>query len=81
MENERLRFLLYNQPRLKGAPRDQLLQAIAANEQRDEGTPIVLPSSFTGGPRWYHQQFLDTMARVRVLGKPSLFITFTANPD
>lgn len=44
------------------------------------GKRCVLPSSFVGGPRFMAKLYQDSMAIVRQLGKPTLFITFTANP-
>jgi hypothetical protein len=44
------------------------------------GTPVVLPSSFPNGPRYYHNLYLDAVALPRKFGKPDLFITMTANP-
>jgi len=44
------------------------------------GRRIVLPSSYVGGDRFMQQLYQDSMALVRYFGKPSLFITFTANP-
>ena len=45
------------------------------------GTRIILPPSFTGGPRYMHARFQDAMAIVRNLGKPDFFITITCNPQ
>ena len=47
---------------------------------QEAGRRVVLPSSFTGGPRYMHQLYQDSMAIVRKKGKPDLFITFTCNP-
>lgn len=44
------------------------------------GKRVVLPSSFTGGDRFMQQSFQDSMTIVRHFGKPSMFVTFTANP-
>jgi len=44
------------------------------------GRRSVLPSSYHGGDRFMQQLYQDSMALVRHFGKPSLFITFTANP-
>jgi len=44
------------------------------------GPRVVLPSSYVGGDRFMQLLFQDSMALVRHFGKPSLFITFTANP-
>ena len=52
--------------------------AFVANEV---GQRIILPSSFLGGDRAMQQLFQDSMAIVRHFGKPSLFLTFTANPN
>ena len=41
------------------------------------GRNVILPSSHTGSDRWYHKQYRNAMALVRVLGKPSLFLTCT----
>ncbi|OBZ80576.1 hypothetical protein A0J61_11375, partial [Choanephora cucurbitarum] len=44
------------------------------------GKRFILPSSYTGGARSMAMQYQDSMAIVPYFGKPSLFITFTANP-
>ncbi len=44
------------------------------------GKPCILPSSFTGGPRYMVQNYQDAMAICRWLGHPDLFITMTCNP-
>ena len=41
---------------------------------------IVLPSSFLGGDRFIRQYYQDLIAIVYKYGRPSIFITFTANP-
>ena len=33
-----------------------------------------------GSPRWYVEQTQDALAIVRALGKPTVFLTLTANP-
>ena len=57
---------------------DQLQYADAA----DIGVPVrtVLPSSYVGGPRYYHRLFQNAMALPRRFGRPDLFITMTCNP-
>lgn len=44
------------------------------------GRRIMLPSSFTGGPRYMKQMLQDGISIIRQRGTPSLFITFTCNP-
>jgi DNA replication protein DnaC len=57
---------------------DQLQHADAA----DIGVPVrtILPSSYVGGPRYYHRLFQNAMALPRRFGRPDLFITMTCNP-
>ena len=43
------------------------------------GRKTVLPSSFTGGKRYYLQYYQHGMAICRVYGGPDIFITFTCN--
>ncbi|KAK4400697.1 hypothetical protein Sango_1175800 [Sesamum angolense] len=45
------------------------------------GRKIVLPSSFTGGPRNMMQHYQDVTAICRTIGTPNFFITFTCNPN
>ena len=44
------------------------------------GKRVILPSSFTGSERYMQHVYQDSMAIVRHFGKPTFFITFTANP-
>ncbi|OWZ01409.1 LOW QUALITY PROTEIN: Helitron helicase, partial [Phytophthora megakarya] len=45
------------------------------------GHKVIRPPTFTGGPRYMYQRFLDAMAIVRETGAPNLFITMTCNPN
>jgi hypothetical protein len=47
---------------------------------RSIGHLVILPSSFSGGPRYMIQQYQDAMAICRWAGTPDLFITMTCNP-
>ncbi|PNT67796.1 hypothetical protein BRADI_3g32252v3, partial [Brachypodium distachyon] len=44
------------------------------------GQRVILPSSFTGDPRYLYQNYQDCIAICRKYGCPDLFITFTSNP-
>jgi len=44
------------------------------------GKKVIVQSSFIGGDRFMEQIYQDRMTIVRYMGRPSLFITFTANP-
>ena len=43
------------------------------------GKRIILPTSFTDGPRYVFQNYQDAMAICRYYGYPDLFIIFTYN--
>ncbi|KAJ0714446.1 putative helitron helicase-like domain-containing protein [Helianthus annuus] len=43
------------------------------------GKRVILPSSFTGGPRYMYKHYQDALAKCRVHGNPQYFITFTCN--
>ena len=57
--------------------KDAVLQDIT---RASIGKRIVLPSSFTGGPRYMIQNYQDAMAICRWAGYRDLFLTFTFNP-
>ncbi|XP_071579754.1 uncharacterized protein [Temnothorax nylanderi] len=42
---------------------------------------VILPSTFTGSPRYLHERTQDALTYVRNYGRPDLFITFTCNPE
>ena len=44
------------------------------------GQRVILPASFSGGPRDMMQKYRDGMAIIRKRGKADAFITMTANP-
>ena len=45
----------------------------------DIGKRIILPASFTIGPRYLYSHYLDALAIGHVLGNPKFFFTFTCN--
>jgi hypothetical protein len=44
------------------------------------GKKVVLPASFTSGPRFMQKNLQNALALLRKFGGSDLFITFTANP-
>ena len=81
MEQERLNYLRLNQSTLRAEMYQGAVDAIHTGDTSNNiGRRIILPSSFTGGPRQMYQLYQDAMAIVRHFGKPDLFITFTCNP-
>jgi len=82
IETERLMFIRREQKKLRADSylglRDSLLPSDA--DPRNAGQRVILPSTFTGGPRYMHERQMDAMTYVRTYGKPDLFITMTTNP-
>ncbi|GJU87705.1 putative helitron helicase-like domain-containing protein, partial [Tanacetum coccineum] len=82
VEAERLLFVRNHQKELRCETYSRLQKAAESSnpENPKRGTKVVLPSSFTGGPRYMLQNYLDAMAMCKWYGYPDLFITFTCNP-
>jgi hypothetical protein len=81
IEAIRLMWIRRNQ----GALRTELYSGLRDAVMRGDTTPasigkrIVLPSTFTGSPRYMIENYQDAMAICRWAGYPDLFITFTCN--
>ncbi|RID48364.1 hypothetical protein BRARA_I04879 [Brassica rapa] len=82
-EQERLRFILLNQKKLRADLYSNVCDAVDSGDSDAKmlGRKIILPSSFTGGPRYMSEKYQDAMAICRWYGNPHLFITVTANPN
>ena len=81
IESERLLYFKLNQKKLRVENYEHLRDAIANDANpNDIGQLTILPSSFTGGPRYMQERTQDAMTYVRNYGSPDLFITFTCNP-
>ncbi|XP_050549141.1 uncharacterized protein LOC126910538 [Daktulosphaira vitifoliae] len=85
IESERLRYIRFNQAKLRSEEYIHLRDAINGHvdEQiniNDIGNAFILPSSFIGSPRHMQEYTQDAMTYVRHYGRPDLFITFTCNP-
>ena len=81
IETERLLFICLNQRKLRVDDYIHFRDAIAADGTASNlGKLVILPSSFTGSPRYMHERKQDAMTYVRNYDRPDLFITFTCNP-
>jgi len=78
IELERLNWMRFNQGNLRISNYSGLTDSGLDGES--QGVPVVLPSTFLGGPRHMTHCFQDSMAIVRDKGKPDIFTTFTCNP-
>ena len=95
VENQRLDFFRRNQNTLRADSYKNVCDIIAQrareenpredsmyhNEVENSIGRMILPSSHTGGPRYFNAKFQDAMALVRKYHKPDLFITMTCNPN
>lgn len=80
IEQTRLNYLKFNQDSLRTDLYCRVSDALHAVTSNDLGRHIILPSSFSGGPRHMYQLYQDAMAIMSCFGKPDLFVTFTCNP-
>ena len=82
IETERFQFLKREQIALRADCYQDLWDAIldGDGDPNNVGRNIILPSTFTGGPRYMHEHQQDVMSYVRKYGHPDLFIT-TTNPS
>jgi Helitron helicase-like domain at N-terminus len=62
--------------------RVQRISGISVTEQLSNiGTPMILPSSFTGSPRDLRSRTQDAISLIQIYGKPALFVTITMNAN
>ncbi|KAF8805154.1 hypothetical protein BYT27DRAFT_7053738, partial [Phlegmacium glaucopus] len=85
IDQERLRFIHTQQPKLRMTMLNGIEDALSNNDDHINlnqlGQRIILPSSYLGGPRELHQRYLDGMAIARHFKKIDIFLTMTANPN
>ncbi|XP_056843369.1 uncharacterized protein LOC130500247 [Raphanus sativus] len=82
-ETERLRFISLNQKKLRADLYNNVCDAVEAGDADPAqiGKKVILPATFTAGPRYMAEKYQDAMAICRWYGNPHLFITVTANPN
>lgn len=84
MISERLDFIKRNKKKLRAEEYIHLRDAVVNDGNIDAsniGLQVILPSSFTGSPRYMNEKSQDAMTFVRKFGRPDLFITFTCNSE
>ncbi|XP_012850977.1 PREDICTED: uncharacterized protein LOC105970691 [Erythranthe guttata] len=83
VESERLKFIRFNQDKLRVDMYKGIEEIILKGDTdaRSIGTRVILPSSFTQGPRYMFNNFVDALQICNWIGFPSLFITITCNPQ
>ncbi|XP_072060321.1 uncharacterized protein [Arachis hypogaea] len=83
VEAARLKYVYSKQRQFRAEIYKGLKDAIMNGEIEASslGKRIVLPATFTRGPRYMIQNYQDAMAICRSIGYPDLFITVTCNPQ
>ena len=82
---EEYRIAFYRKPgfqkKYRSSPYNELANSVSRGtiSGSSVGQRIILPSSFTGGPRYMYQNYQDSIAICRKYGCPDLFVTFTSN--
>ena len=81
IEQSRTDFIRRKQNDIRSEYLSGIYDAISRGDRdgRDVGSRIILPASFTGGPRYMYSHYLDALAICRVHGNPAFFVTFTCN--
>lgn len=81
IEQDRTDFIRRKQNDIRSEYLSGIYDAITRGDRdgRDVGSRIILPASFTGGPRYMYSHYLDALAICRVHGNPTFFVTFTCN--
>ncbi|KAK9065016.1 hypothetical protein SSX86_016399 [Deinandra increscens subsp. villosa] len=83
IERNRLEYFAANQNDLRTDILRGVEDAISRGDTEgcNIGKRVILPSSFTGGPRYMYKHYQDALAICRVHGNPQYFITFTCNAN
>ncbi|GJT67445.1 DNA helicase [Tanacetum coccineum] len=81
IEQYRLDWVRKNQKELRSDYLLGLYDAVSRGDREgiQAGSMVMLPRTFTGGPRYMYSHYLDALAICRSLGNPQYFITFTCN--
>ncbi|XP_022875705.1 uncharacterized protein LOC111394171 [Olea europaea var. sylvestris] len=82
IETARLDYFRSNQKQIRAELYQSIVDSVQNGETRGSkiGKKIVLPQTFTCGPRDMLKRYLDAMAIVQRYGKPDIFLTITCNP-
>nr|AAD25596.1 putative helicase [Arabidopsis thaliana] len=82
IESNRLGYIKLNQSSLRADNYNSVQKASEEGkcDLKYQGLACYLPATFTGGPRYMRNMYLDAMAVCKHFGFPDYFITFTCNP-
>jgi hypothetical protein len=77
VEMNRLIWNRTNQATLRADVYKGVQDSMNRGDGEDGGLAIILPATYFGSQRWYHNKFQNAMALCREFGKPTFFLTFT----
>jgi PIF1-like helicase/Helitron helicase-like domain at N-terminus len=87
IDQERMEFARRNQKTFRSDLYRGLQDIFRVEDEETTSSPsgaghrVILPASYIGGDRFMRKLYQDSMALLRRYGKPSLFVTMTANPN
>ena len=83
VESSRLDYFRGKQEEIRADLYQGIVDAVTLGETRGHkmGHKIILPATFTGGPRDMRRRYMDAMTLVQRFGKPDIFLTITCNPN
>ena len=82
IETKRSQFFRSEQQTLRADNHTSLRDSLLAadSEPRQVGQRVVLPATYTGWPIYMHEKQCNSMAYIRRMGRPDIFITMTCYP-
>ena len=76
-EAMRIRWIKNHQKELRADLYNGVMDSMERGDGDRSGRAVIMPASFTGGDRFMHQAYQNSMAIVHYFGKPDLFLTMT----
>jgi hypothetical protein len=85
VENSRLDFHRFNQPKIHTISYNGAMDAcegdhLEFNPLPSDSARVILPATFTSGPRYLSNNYYDCIQLCNVKGSPDYFLTVTCNP-
>ena len=80
-ELSRLNYIECHQEELRAEVYSGAKDAMKSDGLGKVGKNVILFSFFTGGDRYIHQQYLDSISLYQRFGRPHFFILMTTNPN
>ncbi|XP_057790800.1 uncharacterized protein LOC131007904 [Salvia miltiorrhiza] len=85
IETQRLDFFRHNQSKfeMRAKSYQGIVESITSNgviSAKSIGKRVLLPKTFTGGPRDLRCRYMNALALVAKFGRPDIFLTMTCNP-